>query len=66
MELRRKVLGMDPTGTGTGDEMGVVLVGATADAHQYVIGTTRGSCPGWHQPGMPGTMLSKRRRLPGR
>lgn len=37
-ELVRKVLGMDPTGTGTGDEMGLVLVGSTADAHQYVLG----------------------------
>jgi len=36
-ELRRKVVGIDPTGTSTGDEMGVVVVAATQDAHQYVI-----------------------------
>jgi phage terminase large subunit-like protein len=36
-ELRRKVVGVDPTGTSTGDEMGVIVVAMTKDAHQYVI-----------------------------
>jgi phage terminase large subunit-like protein len=35
--LARKVVGVDPTGTGTGDEMGVVVVGATGDGHMYVL-----------------------------
>jgi len=36
-ELARKVIGVDPTGTGTGDEMGAVVVGATRDGHMYVL-----------------------------
>jgi phage terminase large subunit-like protein len=36
-ELARKVIGVDPTGTGTGDEMGVMVVGATRDGHMYVL-----------------------------
>lgn len=35
-ELGRKVIGVDPTGTGTGDEMGCIVVGATGDGHMYV------------------------------
>lgn len=35
--LARKVVGVDPTGTGTGDEMGVIVVGGTDDGHQYVL-----------------------------
>jgi phage terminase large subunit-like protein len=37
-ELGRKVIGVDPTGTGTGDEMGCVAVGASGDGHMYVVG----------------------------
>lgn len=35
--LARKVVGVDPTGTGTGDEMGCVVVGTTGDGHMYVL-----------------------------
>lgn len=35
--LARKVVGVDPTGTRTGDEMGVVVVGATSDGHMYPL-----------------------------
>lgn len=36
-KLARVVIGVDPTGTGQGDEMGLVAVGATVDGHQYVL-----------------------------
>lgn len=36
-KLARVVIGVDPTGTGSGDEMGLVAVGATVDGHQYVL-----------------------------
>lgn len=36
-KLHRVVLGVDPTGTGQGDEMGLVIVGADKNHHQYVL-----------------------------
>lgn len=37
-ELRMVVVGMDPAGTGTGDETGIVVAGRGDDDHDYVIG----------------------------
>lgn len=36
-ELIRIVVGMDPAGTGTGDETGLSVVGCAADGHMYVL-----------------------------
>lgn len=36
-KLARIVIGVDPTGTGQGDEMGLVVVGADLQGHQYVL-----------------------------
>ena len=36
-ELRSVVVGMDPPGTGTGDECGCVVVGRGSDDHDYVL-----------------------------
>jgi len=48
-ELRRVVVGVDPSGTSHGDEQGIVVAGVSPDAHGYVLAdrSCRLSPEGW-------------------
>jgi phage terminase large subunit-like protein len=48
-ELKRVVVGVDPSGTATGDRTGIVIAGLGVDGHDYVLAdwSLRGSSDEW-------------------